>query len=107
METIRGGRSGLHIELRKYVPDGSGVNFDDSKLLWSTRRPVFVERKGILRKLQNGHMPVPVAVAFSDEIAERKRYQLMRARALQGTSEMTPFWKRYYLKHLEEISALN
>lgn len=108
METIRGGRSGLHNELRKYIPDGEGVNFDDPVLFVDIHiRPVLSNRR-ILKELSKGHDPVSVGIIVSPEtIAQRKRYQLERARALYGTSEMTPIWKRYYLKHLKEISALN
>lgn len=106
MEVLRGGRAGLHSELRLCILNRDN-SFDDAKLFLPTGRPVFIERKGILEELQNGHMPVPVAVAFSSEIAERKRYQLERAKNLHGTPDETPQMKGYYLKHLEEIMALN
>lgn len=106
MEVVRGGRVGLHSELRRYIPNGDN-GFDDAKLFLPTGRPAFVERKDLLKELQNGHSPIAVAVAFHIEIDERKRYQLERARDLHGTPDETPVWKKYYLKHLAEIQGLN
>lgn len=107
METIRGGRVGLHSELRKYIVDGRDVDFDNPRLLMDIHGPPVLPSRWMLKKLRIGHSPIPVGIVVSPEvIAQRKLYQLRRARELYGTPEMTPAWKRYYLRHLPEIQDL-
>lgn len=108
MERIRGGRAGLHSELRRYIDYGCDGDIDDSRLLVDLNSPPVLPSRWMLKKLSKGHSPTPVGEAVSPKtIAARKSYQLMRARELHGSLDETPEWRRYHCKHLAEILVLN
>lgn len=108
MEVLRGGRAGLHSELRRYIPNGCDGDEDDSIILTDFNRRQLLPGRMILKQLSKDHSPVPVGVVIpKEDMEDRKRYQLTRARQLHGTPDETPKWRDYYLKHLGEIMALN
>ena len=107
MEVLRGGRAGLHSMLRPYVLV-TEADFYDPRLLVDIHAPLVLPSRWILRELSKGHSPVAVGVIIPQEdIEAREKYQLVRARVLHGTPDETPQMRSYYLKHLEEIRALN